>query len=83
MYVTQLLFQALLRLALDTIIRKFIGCFNNMMFIHTKINRRVNEAAKQQMDRIWHTTTCFLNKPTYEYITKLKGKMTGALNVIF
>lgn len=40
---------------------------------------KVNEAAKKQMDKLWHTTCIYMTPPIHEYAAKLASKMPGDL----
>lgn len=43
--------------------------------------RKVVKAAEEQMNRLWHTTSIYLNPALQEYAAKLASKMPGDLKV--
>lgn len=43
--------------------------------------RKINEAAKKQMDKLWHTTNIYMHNQIYEYTEKLVAKFPGKLKV--
>ncbi|XP_072272682.1 alanine--glyoxylate aminotransferase 2, mitochondrial isoform X2 [Pyxicephalus adspersus] len=44
---------------------------------------KVTEAAKKQMERLWHTTNIYLHSPIHKYAEKLTSIMPGKLKVAF
>lgn len=44
--------------------------------------RKVNQAAMQQMNALWHTSNCYMNPILHEYAEKLTSKLPGDLKVI-
>ena len=42
---------------------------------------KVNQAAKEQMDKIWHSTNIYMQPSIHEYAEKLAEKMPGNLKV--
>ncbi|XP_068106399.1 alanine--glyoxylate aminotransferase 2, mitochondrial isoform X2 [Hyperolius riggenbachi] len=44
---------------------------------------KVTEAAKKQMERLWHTTNIYLHSPIHTYAEKLASRMPGKLKVVF
>ena len=55
--------------------------FIGTIIVVTSLFRRVNEAAKRQMDKLWHTTSIYLYPSVHEYVSKLAEKMPGDLKV--
>ena len=45
--------------------------------------RHVKEAAKKQLDDLWHTTNIYYHPALHEYAEALAEKMPGNLKVIF
>ncbi|KAG8599122.1 hypothetical protein GDO81_002882, partial [Engystomops pustulosus] len=44
---------------------------------------KVTEAAKKQLDRLWHTTNIYLHSPIHEYAEKLTSRLPGKLKVLY
>ncbi|XP_063310040.1 alanine--glyoxylate aminotransferase 2, mitochondrial isoform X1 [Pelobates fuscus] len=44
---------------------------------------KVTEAARKQMDRLWHTTNIYLHSPIHEYAEKLTSRLPGKLKVLY
>ena len=45
------------------------------------ISRKINEAVKAQLDKLWHTTQIYMHPNVHEYAEKLTAKMPGDLKV--
>lgn len=45
------------------------------------ICRKVNEALKDQVDKLWHTTSIYMHPKIHEYGKKLAAKLPGKLKV--
>lgn len=45
------------------------------------MNRKVNEAVKAQVDKLWHTTQIYMHPNIHEYAEKLTEKFPGNLKV--
>lgn len=43
--------------------------------------RKINEATKKQIDKLWHTTNIYMHPKVYEYAEKLVEKFPGKLKV--
>ncbi|KAM5193811.1 alanine--glyoxylate aminotransferase 2, mitochondrial [Mantella aurantiaca] len=44
---------------------------------------KVTEAAKRQIERLWHTTCIYLHSPIHEYAEKLTSRLPGKLKVLY
>ena len=44
-------------------------------------HRKVNEALKKQVDRLWHTTNIYMHPNIHLYAKKLTSKLPGKLKV--
>jgi alanine-glyoxylate transaminase/(R)-3-amino-2-methylpropionate-pyruvate transaminase len=44
--------------------------------------RKVTKAAVQQMNKLWHTSSTYMNPILHEYAEKLTSKLPGDLKVI-
>lgn len=42
---------------------------------------KVNEAAKKQLDKLWHTTNIYLHPKIHEYAERLVATLPGDLKV--
>lgn len=45
--------------------------------------RKVNQALKDQMEKLWHTTSIYMQPKIYEYAERLSSKLPGDLNVVY
>lgn len=43
--------------------------------------RKINEATKKQLDKVWHTTNIYLHPKIHEYAERLVAKLPGDLKV--
>lgn len=43
--------------------------------------RKVNEATKKQLDKLWHTTNIYLHPKIHEYAERLVATLPGDLKV--
>ncbi|KAM4052751.1 alanine--glyoxylate aminotransferase 2, mitochondrial [Anomaloglossus baeobatrachus] len=44
---------------------------------------KVTDAAKKQLDRLWHTTNIYYHSPLHEYAEKLTSRLPGKLKVLY
>lgn len=43
--------------------------------------RKINEATKKQLDKVWHTTNIYLHPKIHEYAERLVATLPGDLKV--
>lgn len=55
----------------------FCICFIQVMIFF----RKINEATKKQLDKVWHTTNIYLHPKIHEYAERLVATLPGDLKV--
>jgi len=64
--------------------RKYLDLFAGIVTVSVgHCHPKVNEAAKKQMDTLWHTTTIYMTSPVHEYAEKLTAKLPDKLKVCY
>jgi len=64
--------------------RKYLDMFAGIVTVSVgHCHPKVNEAAKKQMDTLWHTTTIYMTSPVHDYAEKLTAKLPGNLKVCY
>ncbi|KAK2722480.1 alanine--glyoxylate aminotransferase 2, mitochondrial-like [Artemia franciscana] len=64
--------------------KRYLDLFGGIVTVSVgHCHPRVNEAAKRQMDKLWHTTSIYLYPSVHEYVSKLAEKMPGDLKVVY
>ncbi|GAV02097.1 hypothetical protein RvY_12702 [Ramazzottius varieornatus] len=68
----------------DSTGKRYLDLFGGIVTVSVGHSHpRVVEAARQQMDKLWHTTVIYMYPTLHEYIEKLMKKMPGNLKVVY
>ncbi len=70
----------------DTVTREYLKLSTltlHIILIEAIFYRKVNEAAKKQLDKLWHTTNIYLHPKIHEYAERLVATLPGNLKVGF
>ncbi|XP_067000789.2 alanine--glyoxylate aminotransferase 2, mitochondrial [Anabrus simplex] len=64
--------------------RRYLDMFGGIVTISVgHCHPKVNEALKEQVDTLWHTTNIYLHPKVHEYAEKLTSKLPGDLKVVY
>ncbi|XP_044132351.1 alanine--glyoxylate aminotransferase 2, mitochondrial [Bufo gargarizans] len=64
--------------------RRYLDLFGGIVTVSVgHCHPKVTEAAKKQLDRLWHTTNIYLHSPLHEYAEKLTSRLPGKLKVLY
>ncbi|KHN79766.1 Alanine--glyoxylate aminotransferase 2, mitochondrial [Toxocara canis] len=64
--------------------KKYIDCFGGIVTVSVgHCHPKVNAALKEQLDKLWHTTSIYLSEPIFEYADKLTQTLPSHLKVCF
>ncbi|KAM3939309.1 alanine--glyoxylate aminotransferase 2, mitochondrial [Leptodactylus fuscus] len=64
--------------------RRYLDLFGGIVTVSVgHCHPKVTEAAKKQMDRLWHTTNIYLHSPLHEYTEKLTSRLPGKLKILY
>lgn len=62
--------------------RKYLDLFAGIVTVSVgHCHPKVNEAAQEQMSKLWHTTGIYMTPPIYEYAEKLTATLPDPLKV--
>ncbi|XP_021916539.1 alanine--glyoxylate aminotransferase 2, mitochondrial isoform X3 [Zootermopsis nevadensis] len=64
--------------------RRYLDMFGGIVTVSVgHCHPKVNQAAMQQMNALWHTSNCYMNPILHEYAEKLTSKLPGDLKVVY
>ncbi|XP_073477111.1 alanine--glyoxylate aminotransferase 2, mitochondrial isoform X1 [Aquarana catesbeiana] len=64
--------------------KRYLDLFGGIVTVSVgHCHPKVAEAAKRQIDRLWHTTNIYLHSPIHEYVEKLTSRMPEKLKIVF
>uniref|UniRef100_A0A1I7ZJV1 Alanine--glyoxylate aminotransferase 2, mitochondrial n=1 Tax=Steinernema glaseri TaxID=37863 RepID=A0A1I7ZJV1_9BILA len=64
--------------------KKYLDMFGGIVTVSVgHCHPKVNEALKNQMDKLWHTTSIYYTSPMFEYAKKLTATLPEHLKVCF
>eukprot|EP00794_Sanderia_malayensis_P018972 gene18972-20879_t len=68
----------------DTDGKRYLDLFGGIVTVSVgHCHPRINKAAHDQIDKLWHTTNIYLHPPIHEYAEKLTAKLPGNLKVCY